>query len=86
MWITAMHAAPGQGCSPGAGMIPPDHKQELAMKIDFSNESRELSVDELNIVSGGGLFSLVLRITGNNLAATVYERSGAPDVPVGLPK
>jgi len=85
MWITAMHAAPGQGCSPGAGMIPSNHKQELAMKIDISNESRELSVDELNIVSGGGLFSLVLRISGNNLAATLYERLGGPDVNI-VPK
>ena len=56
------------------------------MKIDTSNEARELSVDELNIVSGGGLFSLLLRVSGNNLAATVYERLGGPDVPVGLPK
>lgn len=55
------------------------------MKIDFSNETRELSVDELNIVSGGGLFSLVLRVASFNTLATVYERSGAPDVPVGLP-
>jgi len=56
------------------------------MNITTSNETRELNVEELNIVTGGGWFSLVLRITGNNLAATVYERSGAPDVPVGLPK
>ena len=42
-------------------------------------------VDELNIVSGGGLFSLVLRISGNNLAATLYERLGGPDVNI-VPK
>jgi len=54
------------------------------MNITTSNE-RELNVDELNIVSGGGLFSLLLRISGNNLAATVYERSGAPDIKIGLP-
>jgi hypothetical protein len=66
-------------------MIPPDHQRETAMNITTSNE-RELNVDELNIVSGGGLFSLVLRISGNNLAATVYEKLGGPDVKVGLPK
>jgi len=53
------------------------------MKITNANETRELSVDELNIVSGGGLFSLLLRISGNNLSATLYERLGGPDVNVG---
>jgi hypothetical protein len=55
------------------------------MKITTSDETRELNADELNIVSGGGLFSLLLRISGNNLSATVYEKLGGPDVNVGIP-
>jgi hypothetical protein len=67
------------------GNSPAQSQLELAMKITNSNETRELSVDELNIVSGGGLFSLVLRVASFNTLATVYERLGGPDVPVGLP-
>jgi hypothetical protein len=73
---------------PGAGIVPPDHKQELAMIVTNSNElneTRELNADELDLVSGGGLFSLALRIASFNTLATIYERSGGPDVNVGIP-
>jgi hypothetical protein len=55
------------------------------MNITTSNE-RELNVDELNIVSGGGLFSLLLRISAITWRPRSTNNWVAPDVKVGLPK
>ena len=54
------------------------------MNVTTSNETRELNFDELNLVSGGGLFSFALRLGGNPIAATLYEKLGGPDVTVGV--
>jgi hypothetical protein len=54
------------------------------LNITTSNETRELTVDELNIVSGGGLFSFALTLGGLGPLATVYEKAGGPDVTVGV--
>jgi hypothetical protein len=76
-----------KGCCRVREYSRPDHRQELAMIVTKSNELigiGELNVGELDRVSGGGLFSFVLRLGGFNSVATIYEKLGGPDVTVGV--
>ena len=70
-----------------AGIVPANHKLESALITTTSNgtnEILELNADELDIVTGGGLFSFALSVVGLGAAASVYEKAGGPDVNVGV--
>ena len=48
------------------------------------SEMRQLNVDELDVASGGGLFTWALTVAGFGTQATIYERLGGPDIGVGV--
>jgi len=73
-----------KGCRQVRESSCPDHKLELGMNVTTSNETCELNLDELNLVSGGGLFSFALTLGGFGPLATVYQRAGGRDVNVSL--
>jgi hypothetical protein len=56
----------------------------IATTSNEPNEIRELNVDELDVVSGGGLFTFALALGGFGTQAAIYEKLGGPDVSVGV--